>query len=277
MIALRKLERLGTTNRLRKCAELFRSFEEEIRRKRPVDGFYLAGLCECLYRTDTEDRLREDAGRLAEELRTGALSLSMEADAELGRRCGALYAALLGALGTSPAEWDFRSDGSGDLDPAARQIIPLDLYLEDIRSPFNVGALFRSADAFGVRRIFLSPACPYPLQPRAKRSAMGTVDLIPWEIATLDEALTAARNGGEQKNYRIVALETGGSAIGDYRFPEAGLLIVGNEEWGVSDRALAAADSVLSIPIGGAKASINVSVASGIAMQRWFEAEKNRR
>lgn len=276
MIALRKLERLGTANRLRKSAELFRIFEEEIRRKRPVDGFYLAGLCECLYRTDTDDRLREEAARLAEELRADDLSLSMEAGSELGRRCGALYAALLGVLGTSPAEWDFRSDDSGDLDPASRKIIPFDLFLEDIRSPFNVGALFRSADAFGVRRILLSPACPYPLQPRAQRSSMGTVDLIPWQIATLDEALCLARDEGEESDYRIVALETGGSAIGEVLFPEAGLLIVGNEEWGVSDRALAAADAVVSIPMGGAKASINVAVASGIAMQRWFEARSRR-
>lgn len=277
MIALRKLERLSTANRLRKCAELFRHFEEEIRRNRAVDGFYLAGLCECLYRTDTDDRLRTEAGRLAEELRTGRLSLSMEADADLGRRCGALSGALLEQFGLSPAEWDFRSEDTGELDPASREVIPLDLYCEDIRSPFNVGALFRSADAFGVRRIILSPACPYPEQPRAKRSSMGTVDLVPWEIAPLEESLAGLAEERERNGYRVIALETGGTAIGEFAFPEAGLLILGNEEWGVSDKALEAADARLSIPSGGAKASINVSVASGIAMQRWFEAQKNRR
>jgi TrmH family RNA methyltransferase len=70
----------------------------------------------------------------------------------------------------------------------------------------------------------------------------------------------------------VFALETGGIPLTEFPFPERGLLIAGSEELGVSPQALAAADASLgrvSIPVYGAKASLNVSVAFGIALENW--------
>ena len=92
---------------------------------------------------------------------------------------------------------------------------------------------------------------------------MGCIDLVPWDRKKLDEL-----------EGPFFALETGGIAIDDFSFPERGVLIVGSEELGVSPSALAVAETSLgrvSIPTIGAKGSLNVSVALGIAMHEWYK------
>jgi TrmH family RNA methyltransferase len=176
---------------------------------------------------------------------------------------------LLAETGRSPADWDFIDD-LGRLDPARRRPFPgMAVYLEDIRSPFNVGAMFRTAESFGAEKILLSPFCADPRHPRAARSAMGCVEALPWERRELFVEPQDENPGP------VFALETGGVPLGKFPFPPQGLLIAGSEELGVSPRALAAADASLgrvSIPCYGAKGSLNVSVAFGIVMQAWAEA-----
>ncbi|WP_321990875.1 TrmH family RNA methyltransferase [Marispirochaeta aestuarii] len=272
MIALRKLAGLSTKNRLRKAAELLRGFEVEIRTSRPVDSYYLAGLCETLVRSDTADAVRERAVKLEERLRKAGLSLSGLLSPDFGRECGVICTIILTELGTALADWDLRVPGTELLDSGARRVLPVDLFLEDLRSPFNVGNIFRSAEAFGVRHIYLSPATPSPEQPRASRSSMGASLAVPWSVCSLPEACLAFGYSGD--GTQVIALETGGTGIGSYSFPSGGLLLVGNEEWGLSEEALSRADVRLSIPMGGAKASLNVSVAAAITLQRWFESRQ---
>jgi len=96
---------------------------------------------------------------------------------------------------------------------------------------------------------------------------MGCIDVIPWERQDLFSVPDAA-----PLPYPVFALETGGIPLDEFPFPRRGLLITGSEELGVSPRALAAADASLgrvSISCYGTKASLNVSVAFGIAMQAW--------
>jgi TrmH family RNA methyltransferase len=172
---------------------------------------------------------------------------------------------LLTETGRSPADWDF-IDSGGRLDPAKRRPFPgMLVYLEDIRSPFNVGAMFRSAESFGAEKLLLSPLCADPGHPRAMRSAMGCVDVLPWE----KRDLAADRFSPDLP---LFALETGGTPLDAFAFPRRGILIAGSEELGVSPPALAAADASLgrvSIPCYGAKGSLNVSVAFGIVMHAW--------
>jgi TrmH family RNA methyltransferase len=99
---------------------------------------------------------------------------------------------------------------------------------------------------------------------------MGCIDIIPWER----QEYFAADEVDQSISDSIFALETGGIPLAEFSFPRRGLLIVGSEELGVSPHALAAADASLgrvSIPCYGTKASLNVSVAFGIAMQAWAE------
>jgi TrmH family RNA methyltransferase len=98
---------------------------------------------------------------------------------------------------------------------------------------------------------------------------MGCVDILPWERAEPGDLL-----GPRPIALPCFALETGGTGIGDFSFPENGVMIVGSEELGVSPAALERADASLgrvSIRSYGAKGSLNVSVAFGIALHRWAE------
>jgi len=185
---------------------------------------------------------------------------------------------LLAEIGKDQSDWDF-TNRDGRLNPEKRQIFKgMWVYLEDIRSPFNVGAIFRTADSFGVEKIILSPLCADPHHPRAERTAMGCVDVIPWERQDIFATSENSLIGNSMETLPIFALETGGIPLAEFPFPRCGIIIIGSEELGVSPRALSAADASLgrvSIPCYGAKGSLNVSVAFGIAAQSWGERIRN--
>ncbi|MBQ9237958.1 MAG: TrmH family RNA methyltransferase [Treponema sp.] len=186
------------------------------------------------------------------------------------RICNTARNAVLAILGTFPAEWDLViaphvPAGGAVATVAARHFFPgVIVYAEDIRSPFNVGSIFRTAEALGAESVLLSPLCTDPLQPRALRSGMGCIQTMRWERCTLD-ALSPA--------VPVFALETGGIPIDEFAFPPSGICIVGSEELGISPEALARVTAgCVSIPMKGLKASLNVGVAFGILMHRWVTA-----
>jgi TrmH family RNA methyltransferase len=184
----------------------------------------------------------------------------------LRRAINAARHIVLAETGDSPADWDFLN-ADNKLDAAKRRVFPgMRVFLEDIRSPFNVGSLFRTAESFGVEKILLSPLAADPLHPRAMRTAMGCVEVLPWERLPVEALDTAGMP--------IFALETGGAALNTFPFPTSGILIAGSEELGVSPAALSAAESSLgrvSIGVYGAKGSLGVAAAFAIAVQAWAE------
>src|SRR3989338_8823237 len=142
---------------------------------------------------------------------------------------------------------------------------PLYLIVQDVRSLFNVGSLFRTSDAFGVTKMYLTGITGRPPRQEISKTALGAELTVPWEYSrqTLP-LLKRLRDGG----VRIVALETGRRSIAlvQYhpQFPLA--LVCGNEVRGVSPAVLRFADDVVSIPMLGEKESLNVSVAAGVAL-----------
>lgn len=186
----------------------------------------------------------------------------LDAGDALFRACNRARHGLLAAIGTFPAEWDLILRESAPLEPSARLFFPgVMAYAEDIRSPFNVGSIFRTAEAFGAERLFVSPLCVSPGHPRAERSAMGCTEYLPWETKELRDLPSGVP---------VFALETGGTPIEEFDFPQKGIVIIGSEELGVSPEGLARADyGRVSIPMTGIKASLNVGVAFGVLMQAW--------
>lgn len=182
--------------------------------------------------------------------------------------------------GNYPSEWDFDTTGeSGGLDPAKRRVFKgMNIYLEDIRSPFNIGSIFRTAESFGAEKIWLSPNCADPEHRRAKRTAMGCVPVMPWARIECDPFTVTGPSPDAapfSAGAGIFALETGGTAVENFTFPRSGVMIIGSEELGVSPKALEKADASLgrvSVQVFGAKGSLNVSVAFGIAMHAWAAA-----
>jgi TrmH family RNA methyltransferase len=276
MLPLYKLEQLPRSQRLRKIARDFGEFESRLIRNDTLTNVeiqYVTDILALLVRDTAFPpaaiqamlAVREalTAPTAAGDAPAGAAGVA----ADLRRSLNTVRHIVLAETGHYPADWDFIGT-DGALDPAKRRPFPgMRVYLEDIRSPFNVGAMFRTAESFGVEKILLSLLCADPHHPRAERTAMGCVDALPWERASLE-----ALKGLERP---VFALETGGIDLAEFPFPVQGTMIVGSEELGVSPAALAATDASLgrlSITTYGAKGSLNVSVAFGIAMQKWAEA-----
>ena len=187
-----------------------------------------------------------------------------EEPAVLLRICNQARHALLATIGTFPAEWDLvyqeRTQGA---ETTTRPFRPgIWVYAEDIRSPFNLGSIFRTAEAFGAEKLLISPLCVSPDHPRAKRSAMGCIDYLPWERKAIHLIET---------DVPVFALETGGIPLNKFVFPQTGMVVVGSEELGISPEGLERASyGRVSIPMSGIKASLNVGVAFGILMQAWI-------
>lgn len=139
------------------------------------------------------------------------------------------------------------------------------LILPDIRSCHNVGAMFRTADACGVDRIYLVGYTPHPPRKEIDKVALGAEQWVPWEAKKDPVRLIRSL---KSKGVQIVVLEKTPASVPiaaiNIRRPVA--LIVGNEVDGVLPRIQAVADIVAHIPMRGKKESLNVSVAGGIAM-----------
>ncbi len=140
---------------------------------------------------------------------------------------------LMRISGQAPADWDlhdFVSPRASAAEGLARAFLPgLKVYLEDIRSPFNVGTILRTAEALGFEEILLSAGCADPLHPRALRSSMGAVDLIPWRRCSPDELPGFGP---------VFALELGGCPWTRSSFPTEDCLSSDRKSWAFPNRVL---------------------------------------
>lgn len=148
--------------------------------------------------------------------------------------------------------------------------LPLVVVLDNIRSQHNVGAIFRTADAFRIEKIYLCGITATPPHREIHKSALGATESVEWSYC---EQTTMAIKDLKQRGFLIFALEqTRGSLplqdLSGLSSPVA--LILGNEIDGVSDEVMTLIDGALEIPQFGTKHSLNVSVSAGIAIWELF-------
>ena len=145
--------------------------------------------------------------------------------------------------------------------------------LHDIRSTHNVGSIFRTSDALGVNKIYMSGYTPTPLDKynRARKDvakvSLGAEKTIPWEYNEDPKKIIKKL---EKDGFTIVAVEQSESSV-DYKkvkIESPVLFVVGNEVDGVDKTILSLCDVVAEIPMLGEKESLNVSVAFGVALSR---------
>jgi tRNA G18 (ribose-2'-O)-methylase SpoU len=137
--------------------------------------------------------------------------------------------------------------------------------LHNIRSCYNVGAIFRTCDAIAIEKIYLTGYTPTPERnhEKIKKTALGAEKTVKWEyernVGKIIDKLKKAR-------IKIVALETEKSAIPYFKFkPKFSLaILVGNEKRGIDKRILKKVDFVVKIPMFGKKESLNVAIAFSI-------------
>jgi TrmH family RNA methyltransferase len=261
MISLRKLSSLADSTRMRKTAILIRVFERELINGTGIDLFYLKGLILQV----SEDGSWPEA--LQDRAKRFASTLSEDFSDETVRGLNSLRHEMLLSLGRDWADWDMETPGD-DISGDRSSTLPIRVFLDGLRSPFNVGSIMRTSLAFGVERIWISPEGASPNHRRTKRSAMGAVESLSWDICSLNELPT-------NEIGTVFALEVGGTGISDFHFPENGTVIIGSEELGVSPGSMNRAENdggIVSISLPGPKASINVGVAFGILLRQWVDS-----
>lgn len=144
------------------------------------------------------------------------------------------------------------------------QRLPVIAVLENIRSLWNVGSMFRSADATLLDRLLLCGYTGHPPRPEIEKTALGACATVPWEYwSSAPEACTWLRSRG----YQLLALEptTHGTDLETVALRPPIAFVVGNEVTGVSDEVLGICEGAVEIPMAGLKDSLNVAVAFGVA------------
>lgn len=144
----------------------------------------------------------------------------------------------------------------------------IDAILDNIRSTWNVGSMFRTADGFGLQYLYLCGITPTPSHPRVARTALGAEKTIAWQYHP--NALNIAESL-KSSGRSIWVLENNPEAINIFdlvfqEIPQSITLVLGNEICGVDPAILKMADRMISIPMVGLKRSYNVAVAFGIAI-----------
>ncbi len=147
------------------------------------------------------------------------------------------------------------------------QKFPLCLVLDNVRSLHNVGAAFRTADAFALEKIWLCGITGRPPQREITKTALGSTESVTWEyVPTTVEAIHQLKAAG----YVVIAVEQTTSSLALPGFqpdPQRRYaLVMGNEVFGVEDEVLALCDAAVEIPQFGTKHSLNVSVAAGVVL-----------
>lgn len=277
MITVRKLSSLPPRTRMRKIERVLAGIEQELARGSSINKPYIISLLSLLGQgPPLAPWVYQSINELESLLRNTVNHNTAHHDTVI-RTSNNVRAGIRQHLGEEQADWDLIDRETGALSVKDRRTFPFRIYLEDLRSPFNVGSIFRTAESFGVEKIYLSPAAASPFHPRAVRSSMGCTEVIPWETCSLpqlEEELEEESEEGERTG-QIFALECGGTPLGEFSFPEEGTVIIGSEELGISPEAREHAKSslgIVTVPTGGAKASLNVSAAFAIMMHAWWSA-----
>ncbi len=149
---------------------------------------------------------------------------------------------------------------------------PVYIIVDNVLDTYNIGAIFRLADAVAVEKVYLCAGAETPPNHRIKKASINTTEWVDWEYTeTAIEAIKKLRE--EVPDIQIVSVEQNETSVPydkiDYQFPVA--LIVGHETDGVSKEALEASDYIAEMPMWGINISLNVMVSLGIMLYKVME------
>lgn len=151
---------------------------------------------------------------------------------------------------------------------------PIYLVIDEVLDTYNIGSMFRLADAIAAEKVYLCGNMEYPPSIKIHRSSVGTDKWVPWEkVDKIEEAIKKLKSDGVQ----IVAVEQHKSAVPYWelkpQFPIA--LILGHETTGVSKSALKLADQIIELPMLGINNSFNVWGSAAVVAYKLIEDLKN--
>ena len=151
---------------------------------------------------------------------------------------------------------------------------PIYIIVDNVLDTYNVGGIFRLADAVSAKKVFLCGETETPPHTRIKKASINTTEWVAWQYASsAKESITKFKIKNEK--LKIIAIEQSPKSVPynkiDYKFPVA--FVVGHESDGVSKEVLKIADHIAEIPMWGVNKSLNVIVSLGIVV---YEAIKNK-
>ncbi len=138
--------------------------------------------------------------------------------------------------------------------------------LDNIRSTYNVGSIFRTCDSSGINELLLCGYTPHPPRKDLEKTALGALNTVKWQYF---KNTSDAINYAKSINFKVVAVELTDKKrlytdIKKEEFPLA--IVLGNELTGIDDEIISQCDDAIEIPMYGIKHSLNVSVATGIVL-----------
>jgi tRNA G18 (ribose-2'-O)-methylase SpoU len=140
---------------------------------------------------------------------------------------------------------------------------PLYFILDNLRSAFNVGSVFRTCDILRVKGLFLCGYTAYPPHKKLEKTSLGTIEYVPWKH--FETALDAVKYL-QQQNIPVWAAETTSISMPytEVSYPEELGIVLGNEALGVSREVMERCDRIIEIPTFGYKNSLNVASACAV-------------
>lgn len=147
------------------------------------------------------------------------------------------------------------------------QKLPIIVVLENIRSAYNVGSVFRTGDAFLIEAVYIIGYSAVPPHKEIKKTALGAEESVTWKhFAKTDEAIAQLKADG----YKVYAVEQAEGSISLENVQQAEgeklAVILGNEVTGVEQDTIAACDGCIEIPQLGMKHSLNIATAAGVVL-----------
>lgn len=149
---------------------------------------------------------------------------------------------------------------------------PIYIILDNVLDTYNIGSIFRLAEAVAAKKIYLCADSATPPNHRIKKASINTTELVEWEY--VETAVEAIKNlKCRIKNLQIIAIEQTNKTVPydkfEYKLPIC--LVVGNETTGISPKVLKMVDAVVELPMFGANISLNVMVSLGIVLYKVVE------
>ncbi|MFV0305871.1 MAG: RNA methyltransferase [Moheibacter sp.] len=155
--------------------------------------------------------------------------------------------------------------------------IPIIVVLDNIRSMHNIGAIFRTSDAFLIEKIYLCGITAVPPHKEIRKTALGATESVEWEyIKEINELIPRLKS----QDYKVLSIEQteGSTSLSEFEIKsdKKYAIILGNEVEGVQQEVINQSDICLEIPQSGTKHSLNVSVCAGIVLWEFFKIKNQK-
>ncbi len=149
-------------------------------------------------------------------------------------------------------------------DAATGDPMPVSVVADSVRSAFNVGGIFRTAECFGVRELVLCGYTPLPDQPQVAKAALGAERLVPWRYVEEVRCAIAELKAAGTACYALETVE-GAAEVAAFPWTFPCVLVLGNERFGLDPEVVSLCDGTARIPLFGRKNSLNVAAAFAVA------------